>query len=605
MQEKIKPKADFLFEVSWEVCNKIGGIWTVLKSKARPTIKQYGEKYCLIGPYFSQASKGEFEQADVPDEWRESFSDLEKEGLLLKFGYWLVGGNPKTILVDFSKWMEKGDQIKKELWEKYQIDSFNSSFDFTEPLVWSWAVGRVIEKLVEISSGTAKLPSGKKIVVQFHEWLSGAGLLYLKSRNLPIRTVFTTHATILGRTLASNNIFIESFLGKIDPNEQAYKYGIQAKHQLEKACANNVDVFTTVSQITGLESETILNRFPDVLLPNGLDMSRFPSIEQISIKHKLQRDKIREFLFWYFFPYYSFDLKNTLLYFTLGRYELKNKGIDTFVKALGQLNKKLKQEKSKKSVVAFFWIPTQVQSIKRELIESREIYTDIKDQLESIEEDVEGNIMKGLISGSKIEKSDIFENEEDTLAEIKNKILKFKKQGNPPLCTHNLSDQNNDILQMFESEGLFNTKEDKVKVIFYPIYLNGADGILNLTSDEAIQGSHLGVFPSMYEPWGYTSLESAALGVGSITTDLAGFGRFCSEYISGKKLPGVFLLERMGKREEEITVDLTKILYDFLKLSTNQRVENKIQARKLADLADWEILIENYITAQNKAVTKT
>ena len=154
---------------------------------------------------------------------------------------------------------------------------------------------------------------------------------------------------------------------------------------------------------------------------------------------------------------------------------------------------------------------------------------------------------------------------------------------------------------MFEQEGLFNAKEDKVKVIFYPIYLNGADGILNLTSDEAIQGSHLGVFPSMYEPWGYTPLESAALGVGSITTDFAGFGRFCWEYIKGKKLPGVFLLERMAKTEQETVADLTKILFDFLKLSTNQRVENKIQARNLANMADWEILIKNYIIAHNKA----
>jgi len=595
MNENIKPKADFLFEVSWEVCNKIGGIWTVLKSKTRPTIEQYGERYCLIGPYFTQSSKGEFEAGDTPNEWKESFSDLKKEGLLLKFGYWLMPGNPKTILIDFSKWMERGDQIKKELWEKFKIDSFNSPFDYTEPVVWSFAVGRVVEKL---SSNFL----GKKIVVQFHEWLSGTGLLYLKSKAVPIGTIFTTHATILGRTLAANNVSLDSFLGKINSTQEAYKYGIQAKHQIEYACAQKTDVFTTVSQITGFESETILNRFPDILLPNGLDMSRFPSIEQISIKHKLQRDKIREFSSWYFYPYYEIDLKNTFFYFTIGRYELRNKGIDTFIKALGQLNRKLKQEKSKKSIVAFFWIPTQTQGIKRELIESREIYTDIKDQLESIEEDVEGNIMKGLITGSKIGKNDIFKNEEDTLAEIKNKILKFKKQGNPPVCSHNLTDQNDAVLQMFNQEELLNAKEDRVKVIFYPIYLNGADGILNLTSDEAIQGSHLGVFPSLYEPWGYTPLEAAALGVGSVTTDLAGFGRFCSEYTKGKKLPGVFLLERMGKSEQEAIDGLTKILYDFLKLSTNQRVENKIQARKIANLADWEILIKNYITAHNKAV---
>ena len=594
MQEITKPKADFVFEVSWEVCNKIGGIWTVLKSKARPTVEQYGEKYCLVGPFVKEKNKGEFEEAKVPTEWKDAFLDLEKEGIILKFGYWTVPGNPKVVLIDFSKWMSRGDEIKKELWEKFKVDSFNSPSDYTEPLIWSYVAGKVIERLSQEFLN-------KKVVAQFHEWLSGAGLLYLKSKNLPIGTVFTTHATILGRTLAGNDVSLDSFLGQINPQEQASKYGIKAKHQIEKASCDNSDVFTTVSQITGLESETILNRFPDVLLPNGLDMSKFPSIEQISIKHKTQRDKIREFLFWYFYPHYEIDLENTLFYFTLGRYELKNKGIDTFVKSLGELNKKLKKEKSKKSIVAFIWIPAQVQSIKRELIESREIYNDIKDQLESIEEDIEGNLMKALILGKEIKKADIFENEEDTLLEIKNKILKFKKQGNPPVCSHNLENENDAILQMFNNEELSNAKDDKVKVIFYPIYLNGADGILNLTVDEAIQGSHFGVFPSVYEPWGYTPLEAAALGVGAVTTDLAGFGRFCADHIKDKKLPGIFLLERMNKTEQEVVTDLTKVLSDFLKLSTNQRVENKIQARKLANMADWEILIENYIIAHNKA----
>ncbi|MDD5433244.1 MAG: hypothetical protein PHE77_01100 [Candidatus Pacebacteria bacterium] len=580
--------------MSWEVCNKVGGIWTVLKSKARPTIEYYKENYCLIGPYFNQNSKGEFEEEKIPKNWEGLCLDLEKEGLKLKFGNWLVSGVPKAILIDFSQWLKKADQIKKELWDNFKVDSWKSPRDYTEPVVWAYASGRVIEKLSQA------MPK-KKIVAQFHEWLSGAGLLYLKTKQSPVGSVFTTHATVLGRTLTNANVPVDGFLGKINSHEQAYRYGVQSKHLLEQACAKSADVFTTVSHITALESETILGKFPDVLLPNGLDMSRFPFIEEISIKHKLQRDKIRNFIFWYFFPFYSFDLKETLFYFTIGRYELKNKGIDVFIKSLSELNKKLKQEKSKKTIVTFFWVPTQIQSIKRELIESREIYTDIKDHLESIEEDVEGNILQALVKGGKMEKTDVFANKEEALIEIKNKILKFKKQGQPPLCTHNLENPNDEILEMLYQAGLENSETDKVKVIFYPIYLNGADGILNLTADEAVQGSHLGVFPSLYEPWGYTPLEAAASGVASITTDLAGFGRFCNEYIKGKKLPGVFILERLGKSDEETVSDLTKILYNFCKLPMGQRVENKIQARRLADLADWEVLIKNYITAHNKA----
>jgi len=593
----IKPAADFLFEVSWEVCNKIGGIWTVLKSKARPMVEYYGENYCLIGPYFPQSSKGEIEEEKIPKEWEKVFFDLEQEGIKLKFGYWLVPGNPKTILVDFSRYLAKGDRVKKDLWDNFQIDSLNSPFDYTEPLVWGWVVGRVIEKLAETMKG-------RNLAAHFHEWLSGSALLYLKLKKLPIGTVFTTHATILGRTIASNDISLDSFLGKIDPNQEAYKYGIQAKHQLEKVCALIADIFSTVSHITAQESEIILGRYPDVLLPNGLDTSRFPTIEEVSIKHRLQRDKIREFLFWYFFPYYSFDLKNTLFYFTIGRYELRNKGIDVFIKAIGELNKTLKRKRSKKTIVVFFWIPSQVQGIKRELTEAREIYFDMKEHLESITEDIENNLLKSLVAGEKIEKSAVFESEEETLSEIKNKILRFKKTGNPPVCTHNLVDDNDAILKMIQEAGLNNNKEDKVKVIFYPIYLNGADGILNMTADEAIEGSHLGVFPSLYEPWGYTALEAAASGVPAVTTDLGGFGRFCLEYTKGKKQPGIFVLERAGKSDEETVKSLSQILYEFAKFSAPIRVENKLQARKLAALADWEVLIKNYIEAHNKAIDK-
>ncbi len=597
ISDKPKPQADFLFEVSWEVCNKIGGIWTVLKSKARPTLNYYGGNYCFIGPYFPEKCKGEFEEAKAPKEWENLFLALEKEGIKAHFGYWLIGGNPKAILVDFSQWLPQGNQIKNELWENFKIDSLGSPLDYTEPLVWSWTVGKILEKIV------LSFP-GQKIVGQFHEWLSGGGLLYLKKQKVSIASVFTTHATILGRTLASDNIPLDSFLGKIDPTQEAYKYGIQAKHQLEKACALNCDIFSTVSHITALESESILGRYPDVLLPNGLDTSRFPTIEEVSIKHRIQRDKIREFLFWYFFPYYAFDLKNTLFYFTIGRYELRNKGVDVFIKALSELNKLLKRDKSKKTIVAFFWIPSEVNGIKREIIESREIYFDMKEHLESITEDIEDNLLKSLVAGNKIEKSAVFENEEETLNEIKNKVLRFKKQGSPPLCTHNLADANDTILKMLQENGLNNDKEDKIKAIFYPIYLNGVDGILNMTADEATEGSHLGVFPSLYEPWGYTALEAAASGVAAITTDLGGFGRFCLEYTKGKKQPGIFVLERAGKSDKETVEALSQILYDFAKFSAPIRVENKLQARKIAALADWKVLAQNYIISHNKAIEK-
>lgn len=593
----LKIKAEFLFEVSWEVCNKIGGIWKVVSSKAGAMLDYYKSNYCLIGPYFSEKCKGEFEKVPPPQEWEKIFLLLEKEGIKVHFGHWLIEGSPKVILVEFQSFLSQGDYIKKELWDNFQIDSWGSPMDYTEPLVWAWIVGRVLEKIL------LAFPE-KKTVVHFHEWLSGAAMLYLKKQKVVFASVFTTHATVLGRTLAGMDLSLDKILSNKSPVQAAYEYGVASKDQLERVCALQADIFSTVSQFTALESQTVLGRYADVLVPNGLDTSRFPTIEEISIKHRLEREKIREFLFWYFFPYYVFDLKNTLFYFTLGRYELRNKGVDIFIKALSRLNHLLQQEKSKKTIVAFLWIPSQAGAINEELIQSREIYFDLKETLQSIASDIEGNILKSLVAGSPIEKSALFEDGEYVFEEIKNKIARFKKTGLPPLCTHHLTDSHNALLQMLKEAGFTNSKEDKVKVIFYPIYLTGIDGLLNMTSDEAIEGSHLGVFPSLYEPWGYTVLETAASGVAALTTDLAGFGQFCAEHIKGKKQPGVFILERKNQSDEQTIQNLAKILYDFTKLPAALRVENKIQARKLAALADWKILVQNYIVSHNKAIEK-
>lgn len=597
MKEKIKPEADYLFEVSWEVCNKIGGIWTVLKSKAAKVVEYYGSRYFLVGPYFPDKHKGEFKRGKTPREFAEVFSQLEKEGIRCHFGEWLVEGEPKVILIDFNGIWPKANDIKKELWEGFKIDSLNSPHDFTEPMVWAYSTGKLLEKI-------AGALQNKKIVAQFHEWLSGAGLLYLKKKDAKIATIFATHGTVLGRTLANNSVPLYSFIKEIDPFKEAYKYNVQAKYLLERRTAETCDVFGTVSAITAMEGEWFLNRKADVLFPNGLDIAKFPTFEEIVIKHRVQRRRLREFLFWYFFPYYSFDVENTLFFFTIGRYEFNNKGIGVFIKALGRLNEILRKEKSKKTVIAFFWIPAEVKGIRREVTEAKEFYFDIKDYLEEIGGEVEENILQTLLSEKELKEASLFADEETALKEIKKKVMKFRRQDLPPLSTHNLADENDIILKSFRDAGLLNKKEDKVKVIFYPIYLTGTDGLLNLNSYEAIQGSHVGVFPSFYEPWGYTTLETAALGVASITTDLSGFGRFCAEIPREKKQPGVFMLERADKTEEEVIKGLSEILHHFFDLSRAKRIANKIQARKIAEMADWGNLIKNYLEAHNQAIRK-
>ena len=594
---KMEKQADYLFEVSWEVCNKVGGIYTVVKSKAAEIMEYYKENYFAIGPFFPEKVAGEFQEKVPPDSLSKVFEKLRKESIKCHYGSWLIKGEPNTILVDFSGFTFKKNEIKTSLWQNFKIDSLNTQyFDFDEPVIWSYAVGKLLEEIKNVFKD-------KKIVAQFHEWLTGAGLLYLKQNKVKIGTVFTTHATILGRTMSFANEELYEIFDKINPVEKAYEYGIQAKYLIEKQSALNADVFTTVSEITAIETEHILGKKPDILLPNGLNLNKFPTFEEASIKHRLYRERIKEFLMYYFFPYYSFDLDNTFFYFLCGRYEFRAKGIDVFIKALAKLNEKLKKEGSKKTIVAFFWVPGNIRGIKTQLLENRTFFKDIKDSVDDNINEIKNRIIYSIVSKKSITEKNIFD--ESFLHENKKKVLKLMKKGNPALSTHDLHDEQNDpIIKSLNESGLLNKKEDRVKVVFYPIYLTGADSLLDLGYYECMQGSHLGVFPSYYEPWGYTPLEAAALGVSSVTTDLAGFGRYINEKSVQTKNPGIFVLKRLEKKDDEVVEKLANSLYYFSSLSKQDRIKNKMEAQRLASLADWDALIKNYIEAHNLAVKR-
>jgi glycogen(starch) synthase len=592
-----KVKTDYVFEVSWEVCNKVGGIYTVLKSKARHLVNIYGRNYYLIGPYFEDKIKGEFEELSLPGKYKDIFFQLEKEGIKCYLGKWLIEGEPNVILIDFKNFWEKSNKIKAKLWEDYKIDSLGSSYDFDEPMVWSYVAGMLIEKITTIYEQ-------KNIIAQFHEWLSGAGLLYLKKQKPAIKIIFTTHATVLGRSLIYNNINFYSPLSNINIEEEVNRLGIKAKHQMEKAAARVSDLFSTVSEITSLEAEVFLKRKPDILLFNGLDLDKFLTLDEIVIKHKKENIRLKEFLFYYFFPYYTFDLDNTLFYFIAGRYEFRTKGIDILIRALDQLNQKLIQARSKKNIIVFFFIPSMVKNIKPELLENKNFFEDIKDSLEDLSSEIQRKIIYLFLKKERFNEKTLFD--KDFLFQIKKKLLKFSRKSNPFLTTHELIDNNDPILKSFKEVKLNNKKSDKVKIIFYPIYLTGHDGLINLDYHESVEACHLGIFPSLYEPWGYTPLEAAALGVSSVTTDLAGFGRYCQrlEIIEKKDRPGIFVLERYDKTDEEEIVKLTNFLYKFSQFSEKERIENKIQARKIAGQADWKYFIKNYIVAHNEAINK-
>ena len=486
-------KADVLLEISWEVCNKVGGIYTVVTSKSAKMTEFYQGSYYMVGPYFAAKAMGEFQEELANEFLKESFEELKKMGIICHFGKWLIEGSPYAILIDFVNYKNRINEIKKDLWEWCRIDSLRAPSDYDEPVAWAYTVGMLLEKI-------SKHNSSRKIAAHFHEWLSGAGLIYAKKKNVKIAAAFTTHATVLGRALASANVDLYNLWGKINPDEEVYRLNCEAKHFVEKNSAALADVFTTVSEITGMEAACLLNRKPDMLLPNGLDIGKFPTFEEVIIKHKLQRDRIREFMLYYFFPYYAFDPKETLIYFLAGRYEFHDKGIDIYIKALGMLNEKLKQSKSKKTIIAFIWVPANFRNIKPELLENKTLYQDIKDALDENLDDVQKDIAYSFVSNKKISKESLFD--ADFLNEMKIKIGRFVRKGKPPLMTHDLYDQNDTIIKAIISASLRNDESDPVKIIYYPIYLSGTDGLLNLNYYEAMQGSHLGVFPSYYEPWG-------------------------------------------------------------------------------------------------------
>ncbi|MAG38799.1 hypothetical protein CMO90_01815 [Candidatus Woesearchaeota archaeon] len=589
----MKPEADYLFEASWEVCNKVGGIYTVVKSKAY-AMKEIYKNYFLIGPYFEDKAVVELSEKKPPAELKKIFNLMKEMDLPCHYGKWNIDGSPNTILIDFKSLIPHKNEIKGELWNSHKIDSLNSKWDFEEPMLWSWAVGMMMCAIEKNISG--------KAVGHFHEWLAGFAILYLKNCGSKFKTVFTTHATMLGRTMAGSGENLYKILDNINPEERAYHYKMQDKFHVERVAANSADVFTTVSEITAIEAEKILGRKPEVILNNGLTIRKFPTIEETSVKHLVSREQIRQFLTFYFFPYYTFELEHNLIYFIVGRYEFKNKGMDTLINALGKLNDSLKKKNSKRTISVFFWIPMENDGINMEILENKNYYMHIKNYVDFQSENILKKIVMDIVKSKTPNVNSLFTKE--FLKDLEKDMIVFKRTGNPPISTHRIKNDDDPTIKGFREAGLNNCKDDKVKVILFPVYLTGNDGLLNLSYYDSMAGSHLGIFPSYYEPWGYTPLESAALGVSSITTDLAGFGRFIDKKIPDKKIKtrGIYVLERFNKSDEQTVDGLFKLMLSFSDLSHEERVKNKLVAKNLADKADWKQFVENYIKAHNTAL---
>lgn len=537
---------NYLFEVSWEVCNKVGGIHTVISTKALTLSKKLENNHIVIGPDILHESldNSEFiEDKQLLKSWREKSAS---EGLRIKIGRWDITGKPLAVLVDFSTFIAQKDDIFKVFWEEYKLDSLSGQWDYIEPALFGYAAGKVIESYTRYF-----LSRSHKIVAHFHEWMTGTGLLYLKKNAPDIATLFTSHATVLGRSIAGNNIPLYENIDKFNSDIKSREFNVVAKQSLEKLAAHNADSFTTVSEITAKECKAFLQKNVDVVTPNGFENDFIPQGDEFmlqKVEAKVKFLEVAEALLTYEIP------KDSLIVGISGRYEFKNKGIDVFLDALAGLNQ---SENLKKNILAYVLIPAGHHGPRK---------------------DVFHNLM---------------DKDNENIIEISNNHI-----------THYLIDPEYDpILKRAKDLGLNNTKNDKVKLIFAPCYLDGKDGIFNKTYYQMLIGLDMTVFPSYYEPWGYTPLESLAFHVPTITTTLAGFGLWVNSYYT-KEHPSIKVIQRNDSNDMEVSESIAEFIQNYSILDNDEREAIKQNAFEVSQIALWENLIEHYLQSFSIALNK-
>ena len=538
---------DYIFESSWEVCNKVGGIYTVLSTRAKTLQTALQDKIVFIGPDFWKEQESPYfrEDKDLFADWQ---SEAKEQGLLLRVGRWTVPGEPIAVLVDFNPFFEKKNEIYGWLWENYGVDSLHAYGDYDEASMFSYAAALVVESFYKFY-----LDEKQKVIYHANEWMCGLGALYINNKLPQIGTIFTTHATSIGRSIAGNMKPLYDYLFAYNGDQMAGELNMQSKHSIEKQTAHYVDCFTTVSDITAKECVELLDKPVDVVLPNGFDDSFVPSAATFTRKRKLARRKMLDIANALLGEELDDD---TLLISTSGRYEFRNKGIDVFVEAMNRL---LRDRDLKKKVVAFIEVPGWVGEPRKDLQER-------------------------LQSGKKY----------DTPLDV-------------PQVTHWLHNMSHDnVLGMMKYYDMHNRKNEKVKVIFLPCYLDGNDGIVNMTYYDVVLGNDLCIYPSYYEPWGYTPLEAVAFKVPCITTDLAGFGLWANKVFGheGTIEDGVKVIHRTDYNYSEVADIIKDTVAAYSGMTKKQTDACRKNAGDLSKKALWSEFIKYYYEAYDIALTK-
>ena len=528
---------EYLFESSWEVCNKVGGIYTVLSTKAHTLQQSFKDKLIFIGPdVWANTNAPDFIEDDVLfTDWKTHAKTTDN--LKVKVGRWNVPGTPPVILVDFKPFFKERDSFFYSMWESFRVDSIHAYGDYDESCIFAYAVGKVIESFYHFY----KLEN-KKVAALFNEWMLGMGALYIQKQIPAIATLFTTHATSIGRSIAGNNKALYDYMDGYNGDQMARELNMEAKHSLEKQTALHVDCFTTVSDITARECKQLLDKAPDIVTPNGFEPNFVPAGKEYDKKRTAARRALLNVAEKLLGCPISPD---AFLVSTSGRYEYRNKGIDVFIEAMNRVRT---SGRLQREVVAFIMVPAWV----------RDARADLK--------------------------------------EVIDKNIRTTSPMQMPFVTHwlNLMEQDK-VLNYITHAGFTNSAADKLKIIFVPCYLDGHDGILDKPYYDLLIGMDATVYPSYYEPWGYTPLESIAFGIPTITTNLAGFGLWAKKHVTGNNInEGVAVVNRDDFNYFEVADAITSAILTLTGKDKKEAEEIQKHSFRLAAKAEWSKFIVYY-----------
>jgi glycogen(starch) synthase len=579
-----------LIESAWEVCNQVGGIYTVIRSKAPEMMKNHGENFCMVGPLIGKGIQAEIEMIENADDvFGKAAMNLRKKGYDVIYAEWLITGKPKVVLLNPLIEEKALNVVKYLLWKNHSIKVPDGNRLVDQVIAFSYLNKLFVDEL-------AKLADGKGIIAHYHEWMSGLPILDIKKEKMPVRTVFTTHATQLGRHLAINSPLFYAHLPFFSWEEEAKKFGVEAEASIEYRCAQSCDVLTTVSDVTGNECTHLLRRKPDVITPNGLNIERFEALHEFQNLHVQYKDRIQEFVMGHFFQSYSFDLENTMYFFTSGRYEYKNKGFDLTLEALVHLNELLKQQGSDITVVMFFVTKQDYRSIKPEVLQSRAVMEEIRQVCEAIQKQVGKKLFIESIARQDHHLPQLNEFVDEYWAlRYRRTIQSWKNSKLPPVVTHRLLHEDQDeIVKFVTRRNLLNRPDDKVKIIYHPDFINSTNPLFGLDYGQFVRGCHLGIFPSYYEPWGYTPLECMASGIPAVTSDLSGFGDYLMKNMPDHEKAGMFVVERAKRTFDWSAKQLSAFLLKFLQQSRRERITQRNNVESYSSSFDWGKLIKFY-----------